>query len=146
MDRFWDKVDKSGDCWEWLAYKCRHGYGRIMVDGKLVGAHRLVMELDGVDIPSGVCVMHKCDNPGCVNPGHLQLGTHQENMADRDRKGRGYEPHGSMLPWAKLTEQDIPRIRDMLRCGATQRDVADYFGVTQTTISKINLGKIWGHA
>ena len=97
-ERFWDKVRITPGCWEWEGYKERAGYGRVgwgsKKNNKML-THRGSWILTHGDIPDGMCVMHKCDNPGCVNPGHLQLGTHQENMADRDRKGRGAMPDNS---------------------------------------------------
>ena len=96
--RFWAKVDKTpghgpnGDCWEWQAGRSKFGYGRIMVGRKLVVAHRVSLALsEGSSIPDGLCVCHKCDNPRCVNPAHLFLGTNQDNMVDKISKGRGGE-------------------------------------------------------
>lgn len=141
--RFWSKVDKSGDCWEWAAGRGSFGYGRFRALGKTDYAHRVSYGLEYGEIPDGMCVLHKCDNPPCVNPAHIFLGTKADNMADRDAKGRNVK--GGNHGQSKLTEEDIPRIRDMLRMGCTQADIAGWFGVHQVTISKINTGYKWSH-
>ena len=87
--RFWEKIDKNGKCWEWLGWKVK-GYGRIKVNNIKTLAHRVSWNLHYGDIPKGLYVLHKCDNPPCVNPKHLWLGTQLDNMRDRDKKGRGH--------------------------------------------------------
>ncbi len=88
-DRFWIKVVRSGDdeCWGWSG-TTNKGYGRINVGGNMVLAHRVAWELTSGLIPPGMCVLHSCDNPPCVNPNHLFLGTHADNMRDMRAKGR----------------------------------------------------------
>ena len=95
MDRFWDKVDKSGRCWEWLAAKNSSGYGRLNNNGRNHLAHRVAWILTNGPIPEGdhygtICVLHHCDNPPCVNPAHLFLGTIQDNVNDMIEKGRQF--------------------------------------------------------
>ena len=98
-ERFWDKVAIAADddgCWEWQAYKNPAGYGKIGVGGRGKGialAHRVSWELKFGQIPDGLCVCHVCDNPGCVRPGHLFLGTHKDNMTDMAKKGRAILSH-----------------------------------------------------
>jgi hypothetical protein len=87
-DRFWSKVDQSGDCWIWTATRSGKGYGQFGVDGRLVIAHRWAYEAERGSIPPGLFVCHRCDVPACVRPDHLFLGTAKENSEDMVRKGR----------------------------------------------------------
>jgi hypothetical protein len=95
VERFWKNIDIRGsdDCWEWQGLKYPTGYGRVRFNGKMRYAHRVMYQIkSGEEIPAGMEVMHTCDNPGCVSPEHLVLGTHADNMRDRDKKGRHRGP------------------------------------------------------
>ena len=150
MERFWSQVDKSGDCWEWLACKNAGGYGTFGLDRKSLLAHRLAYTLEVGEIPGGVILRHNCDNPGCVNPCHLSLGTRKDNADDMVKRGRSKACGGDADQWgennpqAKLTELDIKFIRYWLSRGHSQTSVADAFGVSQSNISMINTGRRWG--
>lgn len=142
-DRFWSKVEKTDTCWEWTA-ATMHGYGVFGVgDNRYQRAHRFSWEMHFGPIENGLWVLHKCDNPLCVRPDHLFLGTHQDNMNDAQRKGRN--AHGERAGGARLTEGDIRRIRQLAENGMSHTAIAHEFGVHQPHISKILRGEIWKH-
>lgn len=152
IHRFWTKVDKSPgfgpdyDCWKWTGGIFGGDYGQFNWLGKPQGAHRASWIIHYGDIPPKMEVCHKCDNPICVNPEHLFLGTHKENMADRERKGRRTPPRGSRNGKAKLTEKQVIEIKKELKEGKISgSELARQYGVTKTQISLIKLGKSWNH-
>jgi hypothetical protein len=134
------KIDWNTDCWNWTAYKMKSGYGTINLDGKPKYAHRVSYEFFKEQDPSGLCVCHHCDNPSCINPEHLFLGTNADNAADRNSKGR--QTKGTSHPACKLTEAQVLEIR---ASAATQKSLASKYGVAQSQISKIKSRKLWPH-
>lgn len=142
-------VAKDGQCWEWTRVRNQHGYGQLRVAGRMVYAHRLAYELGVGQIPDGMHVLHQCDNPRCINPAHLSVGTHSQNMRECSERGRAKIPKpvklGEDNGASKLREGDVRSIRRLLGKGDTQQSIAERFGVTQRTISNIKLGKKWGH-
>ena len=147
-ERFWAKVDVRGpeDCWEWLAGKTHNGYGMIGKGGRhngMLRAHRVSWELANGPIPDGLCVLHHCDNPGCVNPLHLWIGTNADNQQDMAQKGRAASNKGESNGKAKLTAQDVHEIRQMLSRDISHRVIAKVYGVKRSTISDINIGRCW---
>jgi HNH endonuclease len=94
-DRFWPKVKKADGCWEWIGSRDAHGYGTFNINRKTDRAHRVSWELANGVIPDGMIVCHHCDNPPCVRPDHLFLGSHSDNSADAYRKGRKFIPRRS---------------------------------------------------
>ena len=148
--RFWEKVDKSGDCWEWAAGKVTRGYGAFSANGKQIGAHRFSYELAFGPIEKyGMHVCHHCDNPGCVNPAHLFLGTSQENSDDCKRKGRhshaGGGTRGEESPNAKLTEKQVIEIRRDYNDGSSLVFLAEKNSVSQSAIYGIVTRRNWKH-
>ena len=145
-ERFWKKVKISSEdeCWEWQGMTIRSGYGRIYTGNyKKELAHRVAWQLTYGDIPDGegyhgTCVLHTCDNRKCVNPKHLFIGSHADNIHDMCRKGRYHQeniPFGEGHANHKLTDEQIGEIRAMH--GMSQRQLASMYGVIQQQISRI---------
>ena len=141
IDRFWAMAmpEPNSGCWLWMGNCIRSGYGRFgnrtRNKAQNILAHRLAWEFARGTIPTGMLVLHKCDVPLCVNPDHLFLGTGQDNMTDKCRKGR-HRNGGART--ARLTEHDVRAIRADDR---THQEIADVFGVSQTHITNIKNGK-----
>jgi len=145
-ERFWNRVDQLtvDECWEWTGWKQeRYQYGKIRIEGDVEYAHRVSYRLCVGKIPKGKFVLHKCDNPLCVNPFHLALGTHQDNMDDCSKKGR--QAKGEKINFAKLTEREVRTIRLLYVRGETQKQIAQLFKVHQTTIHYVMKRKTWKH-
>ena len=146
--RFWTRVDAGeGDgCWEWTGGKVHTGYGRFYADGYADYAHRIAWKLTRGEIPEGMCICHRCDNPGCVTPDHLFLGTPADNAADRDAKGQGRNMVGEQNPGAKLTEADVLEIRRLwAETDLDQREIAEMFGISPTQAARIIHREQWGY-
>lgn len=144
--RFLSYVDKSLPllCWNWTGGKNKYGYGRINFHGRILAAHRVSYELFVGPFPEHLRVCHSCDNPACVNPSHLFLGTDADNVCDCISKGRNCR--GERVASAKLTEQQVLDIRAKYANGlALQRELASEYGVSRMQISDIVCGKAWKH-
>lgn len=129
---FWSRVKKTKSCWDYVGTKNVDGYGWARHMGKNMGAHRYSWILSNGNIPDGLHVLHKCDNPSCVKPAHLYLGTHQKNMRDRaDRRRCKHQ---------KLSRGDVSKIKEMRKMGATCQQIADKFGISNGHASEIARG------
>ena len=145
-DRFDAKAAKSDGCWKWTGVKNPAGYGLINPGGRAPPwlAHRVSWTIHVGPIPSGMCVLHRCDNPECTNPEHLFIGDYAANAADKVSKGRQHR--GETSPSHKLVASQVIFIRGMYADGqVTQQDLADAFGVQRTAISDIINRKQWRH-
>jgi HNH endonuclease len=151
VKRFWAYVaiGNADTCWLWQGDTILHinnkaAYGRLNIAGKLLLAHRLSWEFIYGEIPSGLLVLHTCDNGMCVNPHHLFLGTHLDNSNDKMQKGRQAIVRGMKNPKAKLTDDDVRYIREH-RSHMKLKELAEMFNVTDVMISYICLRKSWAH-
>lgn len=141
--RFMEKVspEPNSGCWLWDGAHHKDGYGSIGYKGKIRIAHRVAYQIYRGEIPAGINVCHRCDNRACVNPDHLFLGTHQQNMSDRNAKTR--QSRGATHGPAKLTEDDVKSIR--VTPGLSQRALAARFGVSRRLVRSILAGEKWAH-
>lgn len=142
--RFWAKVDRKGpdDCWQWLGALFQDsGYGQFRIPANNLRAHRVCWEISyGAQIPQGMHICHTCDNPPCVNPGHLFVGTNNENVADKIQKGR--QPIGTAHGQSKLTNDQIKVIRASTK---TWTELMREFGVCRSTIWRVVRRVNWKH-
>lgn len=154
INQFWSKVNKDcsvpahmpqlGSCWEWTKSCCRDGYGHFYLNSRLQGTHRVSWQIAFGEIPQNMMVLHKCDNRKCVNPSHLFLGTHMDNTIDKLSKGREAKVKGEKNGCHKLTWIQVDEIRKQYKKGhISQRQLAEIYGVVQTTIGGVLRGKYW---
>lgn len=144
---FWNKLEKlENGCWEFSGYKSKDGYGLLTFHGRPERAHRLSYKLSVGEIPRGLVVCHRCDNPACGNPEHLFIGTQSDNIADRVNKKRDGDHKGIKNGRAKLRENDVVEIRKYYAAGgSTKADIAVRYGVTDVLVGMIVRRKIWRH-
>lgn len=156
---FWEKVVKhDGGCWEWMGARHPSGYGSVHVRGRTMPAHRCSWELANGPIPRGLFVCHHCDNRPCVNPEHLFLGTHVDNMRDKRLKHRGrgwavgdpshpqkrHPPIGELNYNAKLSLRQVGEIRARYAAGGvTQQQLWTEYGLSRAAIQRLLHGKSW---
>lgn len=138
------KIDENG-CFNCTSHSsCRGGYKRIHVSKeKHILVHRFVYEQCFGEIPDGLIVRHKCDNPECINPEHLTLGTYKDNMRDKYERNRANNIHGEEIKQAKLKEDDVKEIRFLLSKGVKQIDIARKYNVSDSSIFRIKAGISW---
>lgn len=139
VDRFWAFVDKRGpdECWPWTGRLGTAGYGALCADGKNMIASRMSYAIHNGSIPAEKpYVCHRCDNPLCVNPGHLFAGTPRDNVMDAVMKGRIK---------TKLTASDVTEIRYMCAMGWTRNRLAEIYSVSPSTVGDVVLRTVWAH-
>lgn len=140
LERFFSKIDTpDGErgCWLWNGAVGSDGYGRIRRKGTTHSAHRYAYFLFKGEVPEGLCVLHACDEPRCVNPTHLFVGTKKDNSRDMLAKGR----HTTPLP--HLKRKDVDEIRKRLRTGESKTAIAEEFGICRSTVQDIERGATW---
>lgn len=138
------KVDPATGCHVWQRARVG-GYGWFTHKRKQCLAHRWAYVCSFGEIPAGKEVCHRCDNPPCVNPAHLFLGTHLENMRDSQRKGRVYRARGTLQYGAILNEPQVRAIRAKAAAGIRPRDIARELGISRQLVYRIVTRRIWAH-
>lgn len=152
VNRFEEKVKVGRGCWEWMAFRnptrpCEiSGYGRFQIGKRGYLAHRVSWRIYRGEIPEGMCVMHKCDNPCCVNPKHLSIGTLSDNAVDKVEKGRANPACGEQQHNSKLKRHEVIEIRMFYEVGGfSQAELGDIYGVRRRTINGIVRRQSWKH-
>ena len=149
-DRFWAFVvpEPNSGCWLWDGPYNGKGYAQLAVDGRAQTASRFSLTLHGRAVPKGMSACHHCDNPACVNPAHLFIGTHAENMRDKVRKGRQGKcgPSSEGNPFAILTWVQAREIKQAIAAGERLRAIAGRYGVSKGAVADISAGRTWKDA
>lgn len=154
ITRFWNKVNKNGSipthmphlgqCWEWTGGLPRNGRPQWIFNGRIQAVSRVSWQIINAPITDGLLVLHKCDNPKCVNPLHLFLGTHQDNMDDMKAKGRQLKGHNSHN--AIITKEDVLEIRRLHKeMEYTRKQLSQQFKITVSSVRDILLRRTWKH-
>ena len=143
-ERFFLKIKKTKKCWFWIGARNPDGYGTLRIERKSIKVHRFSYEIHKGKIPLGLEVCHSCDNTSCVNPEHLFLGTHSDNMRDMENKKRSKHPRGENQRFHKLTWENVIKIRRKYKTGKiTQKRLSEIFGVGESTIQGIIKKQTW---
>lgn len=137
VSSFWRKVEKTESCWIWKGATQKTGHGRVRINGKLLGTHRVSYFLKHGKINDDLMVCHKCNNPSCVNPDHLYQGDNSDNMID--------SVYARTLNFVKLTPSQVVEIKKRFARGESNKSIARSFGVARSTINCIRLGRTWSH-
>lgn len=140
----WQK-DSVSECWVWTGGRASKGYGEIKIPHtrKQIPAHRLSYFIHKGPIPRGKCVLHRCDNPSCVNPDHLFVGTKKDNALDMVSKMR--HCYGERQGAHKLSEKDVIAMHEMMKLGVKQKSIAEKFEIGEMQVSRIKRGLRWKH-
>lgn len=138
-------LDLESGCWIWTGALDRKGYGAIFYKGRSQGAHRVSYQEYIGDIPHGLVIRHQCDNPSCVNPNHLSIGTQKDNVQDMVQRKRGPNRFGERNNIAKLSKEDVLYIKQYPTGYGTGVELANKFNVCRSTISKIRCNINWNN-
>lgn len=145
LTRFWCKATwtPNGDCFEWQGYRHPKGYGRFFWRGRSRPAHRVAFHLTHNEDPGEMHVLHKCDNPPCVNPQHLYLGTNADNVRDKVERGRVAAMPGEAHPSARLTRAQVAELRRLYAEGVSPRALGGRFGISRRHAARIIARDSW---
>lgn len=139
------KINPDTECWIWAGSKNKKGYGQIHFEGKTRIAHRVSYEINIGGIPKNILVCHSCDNPSCINPSHLFLGTNLDNSNDKFSKGRGRALIGQENGNSKLSTDEVIKIKSMLKNNESSYSIARKFNVKGETVLSIKNKLTWSH-
>jgi hypothetical protein len=142
-ERIMARVEVVGECWLWRGYTLSTGYGQITYKGRKVLLHRAMYEVANGPIPPGLDVCHSCDNPPCVRPEHLWLGTAKDNVRDCIEKGRWL--NGEANPQAVMTEDNVREIRARMAGGQRLYEIARGMGLRASSVRNVYYGRSWKH-
>ena len=147
IERFFKNIkdENTSDCWLWKTYNHNDGYGTLHINRKRIYAHRYSWIIHYGEIPKGLFVCHKCDNPKCVNPEHLFLGTNTDNVNDMIKKGRKKQAKGNDYSRAKLKSEDVIDIRKMMKEGKKAIEIAKLYKITAQHVRIIYRKLNWAH-
>jgi hypothetical protein len=136
-EKFWFYVKKgdNGECWEWTGFRDKDGYGKLRTGKTNTAAHRISWQMHNRRVPKGKLVLHRCNNPSCVNPHHLYIGTQVHNM--RDRKLAGNCPTGENHHNCKISDAVVAEIRET---PGTYNQLAELFGISASQVGNIKRG------
>lgn len=146
IKRFWDRVWFDDDCWPWCGPRNKRGYGHWKFHGKTRKATRIMWEIFKGPIPKGLSVLHECDNPCCVNIGHLFVGTQKDNVDDCVAKGRNWFPpqNGEQHSQAKLNNEKVKEILALENL-FSHTAIGKRFNISRSVVTRIFHGDLWGH-
>jgi hypothetical protein len=142
--RFWAKVEKTEDCWIWTGARNPDGYGNVGIRKKFMKAHRVAWMITSGPIPEGMRVLHRCDNPSCVKPDHLFIGSQYDNVKDMERKNRAVKCRGSGHSLSQFTEAQVSSFRREWATGVTALSLCQKYGIPTSTMHYI-LHDGWKH-
>lgn len=141
--KFWDKIEKTESCWLWHGTRSDNGYGKVRYRDRQDLSHRVSYIIHKGEIPVGMVVRHKCDNPPCCNPDHLELGTVADNTCDKMMKQR--QAQGERQGHAKFTTETVNEAKRLRSEGWTYLELERHFSISRQTISKAIRGETWKH-
>lgn len=140
---FWDRVAKGHGCWEWQGARDGYGYGALSVNGRVELAQRFAWEITHGPISAGFVVRHKCDNPPCVRPDHLELGTRRDNQQDMVQRGRSARGEKNHL--ARMTADLVVEVRHLAAAGVSIAEIERRTGISYNALHCAITRKTWKH-
>lgn len=141
MERFWNKVEKTEGCWNWKAHRNKLGYGMFKTASGSELAHRVSYRMAGRLYDESLCVLHRCDNPRCVNPDHLWLGSRIDNNQDKVNKGRASALHGEDNGRCRISDAQVSEMRTCYEAGSKILDLAEKFCISKSQVWNIVSGR-----